>query len=169
MPKAYRVLAEKYQALLEADQPEQGYKADPNNPLQYTLESYELFVQRCIECTSYDDFRYVCKEFYYRSLPGDRYVEMSIHANVLYSILTTVISVSVPLLANTPSVDYLGSAIHTTLVSFSRMEYSPSRAVQDQKEAKEMWGLWYTAYTKYKESVRELEKGSKEAGVNLDI
>jgi hypothetical protein len=173
MPKAYRVLAEKYQTLLESDQPEQEYKLDPADSSRYATESYSVFVKKCMEATSYDDFRYICKEFYHRPLIGGRYREMFVHANVLNLAVEVEAALKAKgsLLSNPRIVDYLYHSIYMTIVSFTRMEYSDNyaQANRDQNEAKEAWELWNAEYTKYKEIISTMQKSSDTANVSLDI
>ena len=169
MPKAYRVLAEKYQTLLEANQPEHEYAVESNNPRMYTYKSYELFAKRCMECSTYEEFKPLCKDFLFKQLPGNREIEMHIKANTLYTALKAVVSANAPLLKNTLSIDELNDAVYNTLVSLTRIWYSPNQAVQNQKDGKEAWEKWYSAYSDYKQAMQSLKKGSEEAGVNLDI
>lgn len=171
MSKAHKVLAEKYQTLLESDQPKQEYELDPVDSSKYTTESYSVFVKKCMEATSYDDFRYICKEFYHRPLIGDRYREMNIHANILNLSVEAAVKTKGPLLSNPRVVDYLYHSIYMTIISFTRMEYSDNyaQANRDQNEAKEAWGLWNTEYTKYKEIISTMQKSSDTARVELDI
>ena len=174
MSKAHKALAEKYQTLLESDQPKQEYELDPVDSSKYTTESYSVFVKKCMEATSYDDFRYICKEFYHRPLiVGIAYREMNIHANILNLAVEAAMKAKGPLLSNPRVVDYLYHSIYMTIVSFTRMEYSYSdnyaQANRDQNEAKEAWGLWITEYTKYKEIISTMQKSSDTARVELDI
>lgn len=185
MPKAYRVLTEKYQALLEADLSYQGYEISSNDATLYVGKSYELFVKRCMEASTYEELARLCKDFYLRPIFGDRYRVMHITVVELREAAYNLIS---PLNLPVPEVgpykkvftkkreikdihEYLTEAIYLTILSVSRMEtgYSLETAVKEQEHAKEIWNAWHHIYSSYKRAVKNLKTGSEEAGFDLDV
>ena len=191
MPKAYRVLAEKYEALSELKET-RIYGLDDK---YYTHFEYVAFVKKVMWADTYEKFAIFCKDFIHRPaavLAGT--VEMRIDKRLLEDLVTNdeVIS-KVPALPDGPAwprfvmgpsgrlirvptdtkieraSDYLIEALAYTLLSFTRKLYSPERAISDQEEGEIMWNAWHKAFTNYKKAGEQMKKAEDEAEIKLDI
>jgi hypothetical protein len=172
MPKAYRVLAEKYEALSELKEI-YGLKE-----IYYTHVEYVAFIKRVMWADTYEKFAKFCEDFIHRPAPVlAGIIEMRIDKRLLEDLVTNdeVIS-KVPALPDSPTeikynsaADYLNEALAHTLLSFTRKLYAPERAVTDREEGEIMWNAWHKAYTDYIKAEEQMKKASDDADVKLDI
>ena len=173
MPKAYRVLAEKYEALSQGEILE-AYTGNP----YYSREEYIAFIKSAMEADTYGKFAKLCKNFIHKPTGVlTQFVEMRVNKALLEELVSDdeVIS-KVPALPNSPTeikynsaADYLNNALGYTLTSFTRQLYAPERSIYDQEKGEVLWNAWHKAYTDYKKAGEQMKKAEDEAKIKLDI
>ena len=158
MRDQYKLLAEKYNTILEGE--EDGPDDPRNLPGHYTE-----FVQKAMHADNIDDFEKILTEF-----AKQNYYQMNKFA--LYdSVEQEVAKVFAGIVNNNVELSKIRESLDMAIYyMLMYVIYPEKESINPRKPmAEKSWKEWNYSYNKLKAAQKDLEQKNKETGINLDI
>lgn len=164
MRNQYKVLEEKYdQLVLKENEPAFSVVNDP----VFTKE----FVERTLQCDTYEKFRSVIKEYILKYPEIKKAVRPAAHHHSWLDFFTTVKIINDLGIEDIIFEYYLRAVEDTAYNVLLEIEKNPSFIIwtASKRTALKAWNAWWAAYGPYMDAKKKIEQQNKETGINLDI